>query len=118
MTSVGLILEPLDTLSFRGGRPFGAGLPGESGLPTPQSFAGAVRSFLLEKSGANFERMRGKASTAEAFAAAGAPWLAQVSFRGPWLADISGSGTPKPYLPTPADILMDGKHPARMRPLL
>jgi CRISPR-associated protein Cmr3 len=118
MTTIGLILEPLDTLFFRGGRPFGAGLPGESGLPTPQAFAGAIRSFLLAKSGADFERMRGKSTTAEAFSAAGVPWLAETSFRGPWLANISGVGPPRPYLNTPADIVMDGKQPSRLRPLL
>jgi CRISPR-associated protein Cmr3 len=117
MITIGLILEPLDTLFFRGGRPFGAGLPGESGQPTPQAFAGAIRTFLLEKVGANFESMRGKATTAEAFAAAGAPWLSHASFRGPWLADVSNASAPKPYLYAPADVVLNGKQPARLRPL-
>jgi CRISPR-associated protein Cmr3 len=72
---------------------------------------------LLEKSGADFDRMRGKATAAEAFAAAGAAWLTQVCFRGPWLADISNSTLPKPYFQTPADIVMDGRQPVRLRPL-
>jgi CRISPR-associated protein Cmr3 len=117
MITIGLILEPLDTLFFRGGRPFGASLPGESGLPTPQAFAGGIRTFLLEKAGANFEFMRGKTTPAEAFAAAGAPWISHASFRGPWLADISTGLAPKPYIYAPADVVLNGKQPARLRPL-
>jgi CRISPR-associated protein Cmr3 len=117
MTTVGLVLEPLDTLFFRGGRPFGAGLPGESSLPTPQTLAGALRTLFLERTGADFKRMRGKATVAEAFAAAGAEWLAQVSFRGPWLADIASPNEPKPYFHAPADVVMIGNQPARLRPL-
>lgn len=103
MTTIGLILEPLDTLFFRGGRPFGAGLPGESSLPSPQSLAGMVRTFLLERKGADFTAMKGKADVREAFDAAGVPWLADVSFRGPWLAEIGENG-PRPLVPAPADL--------------
>lgn len=103
MTTIGLILEPLDTLFFRGGRPFGAGLPGESSLPAPQSFAGMMRTFLLEREDADFTAMKGKADVREAFDAAGVPWLADVSFRGPWLAEIGENG-PRPLVPAPADL--------------
>lgn len=103
MTTIGLLLEPMDTLFFRGGRPFGAGLPGESSLPSPQSLAGMLRTFLLDCEDADFTAMRGKADVREAFAAAGAPWLADVSFRGPWLSEIGESG-PRPLVPAPADL--------------
>jgi CRISPR-associated protein Cmr3 len=117
MTTVGLVLEPLDTLFFRSGRPFGAGLPGESGLPNPQNFAGALRTYLLECGGADFEAMRGKPSSAAAFEAAGARWLAGVRFRGPWLAEIRNPRSPKPFLPAPADLTMHAGRPALLRPL-
>lgn len=116
MITIGLTLEPLDTLFFRSGRPFGAGLPGESGLPSPQNLAGALRTFLLERAGADFEAMRGKAPAA-AFAAAGAPWLAGVRFRGPWLAEVSTSKSPRPFVPLPADLFAQGGRHLRMRPV-
>jgi CRISPR-associated protein Cmr3 len=103
MTTIGLLFEPLDTLFFRGGRPFGAGLPGESSLPSPQSLAGMLRTFLLDCEGADFAAMRGKGDVREAFTAAGAPWLGDVCFRGPWLAEIGETG-PRPLVPAPADL--------------
>jgi CRISPR-associated protein Cmr3 len=117
MTTIGLVLEPLDTLFFRTGRPFGAGLPGESGLPNPQNFAGALRTHLLERAGADFESMRGRLSTAEAFQAAGAGWLAGVRFRGPWLAEIRNTQSPRPFVQAPADLNIEARKPALLRPL-
>jgi CRISPR-associated protein Cmr6 len=109
METIGLVFEPLDTLFFRGGRPFGAGLPGESSLPSPQSLAGVVRTYLLDRENADFAAMRGKPTLREAFAAAGAPWVADVRFRGPWLAE-SGDDGPRPLLRAPADLrFVDGE---------
>jgi CRISPR-associated protein Cmr3 len=108
MKTIGLVLEPLDTLFFRGGRPFGAGLPGESSLPSPQSLAGVVRTYLLDRENADFAAMRGK-SPREAFAAAGAAWLADVCFRGPWLSELR-QDRPQPMLRAPADLrFVDGE---------
>jgi len=117
MTKLGLLLHPIETLFFRTGRPFGGGLPGESGLPTPQALAGAVRTFLLRKVGADLVAMRGKTSVREAFRAAGAPWLADVLIRGPWLAHLDG-GKVNPYLRTPANIRFtrDSGRPFRLEP--
>ena len=117
MTTIGLVLEPLDTLFFRSGRPFGAGLPGESDLPNPQNFAGALRTHLLDRAGADFEAMRGKPSPAEAFQAAGAGWLAGVRFRGPWLAEIRNPQSPRPVVQVPADLAVHAGKPALLRPL-
>lgn len=103
MTTIGLVLEPLDTLFFRGGRPFGAGLPGQSSLPSPQSLAGMLRTFLLDCAGADFAAMRGKSDVRAGFDAAGAPWIADVRFRGPWLAETGETG-PRPIVPAPADL--------------
>jgi CRISPR type III-B/RAMP module-associated protein Cmr3 len=118
MTTVGLVLDPLDTLFFRSGRPFGAGLRGASELPTPQDFAGALRSFLLERAGADFEAMRGKESLAGALTAAGAGWLATARFRGPWLAEVQNREVRKPLFPAPADIVTQAGKPLLMRPLV
>ncbi len=101
--TIGLVLEPLDTAFFRGGRPFGAGLPGESSLPGPQTLAGALRTLLLHREGADFRALRGTRTLAEGFRAAGAPWLAEVSFRGPWPAE-QREGKLFPLTPAPANI--------------
>jgi CRISPR-associated protein Cmr3 len=117
MAKIGIVLEPLDTVFFRGGCPFGPRMCGESGLPTPQNFAGALRTWLLEREGADFGRMRNQPSLEAAFAAAGAPWLAQVRFRGPWLAEISERSAPKPFVRAPADVVLVDGSPTRLRPL-
>lgn len=112
---VGLLLEPLDTLFFRGGRPFGAGLPGESALPSPQTLAGALRTFLLEREGADLQALRGHRSLAEGFRAAGAAWLAEARFRGPWLAECSPDEV-RPLLARPASVRVEHGEVRVMRP--
>ncbi|MCC6367839.1 MAG: type III-B CRISPR module-associated protein Cmr3 [Bryobacterales bacterium] len=108
MKTIGLTLDPLDTLFFRGGRPFGSGLPGESSLPSPQSLAGVIRTFLLDREDGDFAAMRNKSHLPEAFAAAGAAWLADVCFRGPWLAELGQEGI-RPWFRAPADLrFVDG----------
>ncbi|MBN1903298.1 hypothetical protein JW926_18410, partial [Candidatus Sumerlaeota bacterium] len=42
-----LIIEPLDTLFFRDGRPFGPTDHSNSGLPVPQTLAGMVKTRLM-----------------------------------------------------------------------
>src|SRR5260370_1121735 len=54
MTWIGLRLDPLDTLFFRDGRPFDAASRASGGLPLPQTFAGAVRTYLLARAGFDF----------------------------------------------------------------
>lgn len=108
MKRIGVLIEPLDTLFFRGGRPFGAGLKAESGLPGPQVFAGLVRTMLLEGSGADFGAMKGKGGTREAFRVAGAEWVSEVKCRGPWLAE-TGGGAVKPVVALPANLQMGGE---------
>jgi len=46
-TTLRLSLRSLDALSFRDARPFNTTRYAESGLPSPQTFAGAIRTFLL-----------------------------------------------------------------------
>jgi CRISPR-associated protein Cmr3 len=46
-----LLLEPLDVLFCRGGRPYAAGHAASAELPTPQVIAGAIRTGLLTAEG-------------------------------------------------------------------
>jgi CRISPR-associated protein Cmr3 len=115
MKTIGLLLEPLDTLFFRGGRPFGAGLPGESSLPSPQSLAGVLRTFLLDCENADFAAMRGKPSLSDSFAAAGSAWLGGACFRGPWLAELGGAA-PRPLVAAPADLRFVDGEVVRLQP--
>jgi CRISPR-associated protein Cmr3 len=88
-TTIGLLLEPLDVLFFRDGRPFTASERLLSGLPLPQTLAGAIRTALLQQVGCDFSRMRGAATFAEAVArscGSDDQWIARTTIRGPWLA--------------------------------
>jgi CRISPR-associated protein Cmr3 len=67
---IGLVLEPLDVLFFRDGRPFSAASRLTSGLPMPQTFAGAVRTWLMHEHGWSVEEVL----DAERLQTAG-PWL-------------------------------------------
>jgi CRISPR-associated protein Cmr3 len=114
ITKQGLLLEPLDVLFFRDGRPFGATSRVVSGHPLPQTLAGAVWTALLQKYGCDFARLtayarqqgqsNGMTTIRQAIEAAGAPsWITSVQVRGPWLA--SNNKTPlEIYLPMPAVI--------------
>ena len=103
---VGLSLEPLDTLFFRDGRPFEAATQAASGLPQPQTVAGALRTWLLRKAGCDFEKlgdaMRAGKSFTEAVAEEGQPGEAsavgQLRFRGPWFAVDGGPAVPVPCI--------------------
>jgi CRISPR-associated protein Cmr3 len=120
MTSrIGLILEPLDVLFFRDGRPFEAGIRVGGQAIMPQTLAGALRTALLDRAGCNFRvlgaAMQGGASFAAALAAQSAELatIADVSARGPWFCCED-----EPLLPVPADLMRaeDGSF-ARLRPL-
>lgn len=85
-----LEMEPVDSLFFRDARPFEAASRAASGLPMPQTLAGAVRSLLLEHHGVDFdllgEKVRSGDSVAEALAEFGpaATAVADIRVRGPW----------------------------------
>ena len=85
-----LALEPVDSLFFRDARPFEAATHASSGLPVPQTLAGAVRTLLLERHGVDFgrlgEQMKNGVSFAEALAEFGpdAAGVADLKVRGPW----------------------------------
>ncbi len=92
--TIGLCLEPLDVLFFRDGRPFLSGTENMvSGLPLPQTLAGALRTALLRSAGCDFKRLRQALETgqplAQAVPAVCPPayhWIGQLAVRGPWLA--------------------------------
>lgn len=97
---VGAILRPLDVLFFRDGRPFAAATRAFTGLPFPQTTAGAVWGAILQTIGFDFDKMRdgfhprsephtnGNSEYQiwrDALRQAGAPdWFFQISLRGPW----------------------------------
>jgi CRISPR-associated protein Cmr3 len=124
MEWLGLILRPLDTLFFRDGRPFAESTRAVSGLPNPQTLAGALRTALLTASGFNLQqfaaKMRGGMTLRQALE--GAPKrIVSARFRGPWLAldaNVDHGLSPTPLLPTPHSLLRgDGEKWYRADPL-
>ncbi len=108
--SITLGLEPLDVLFFRDGRPFDASVPrATSGVPLPQTVAGAVRTWLLRRSGASLDKLAAAinngASFAEAAAAQGEKVAAvgRIEVRGPWFVKES-----ERLVATPANVVRTG----------
>lgn len=118
--TIGLELLPLDTLFFRDGRPFGEAVRAASGLPHPQTLAGALRTWFLRQAGCDFDALgralAGGTSFDKALAQGQPPAaqaVAQTTFRGPWLYRDQN-----PLAPLPATILKtdDGEY-VRLDPL-
>jgi CRISPR-associated protein Cmr3 len=104
----GLRLEPLDTLFFRDGKPFEASNRVVSGLPTPQTLAGAVRTTLLSRSGfsfSNFRLTQGEPLEDQLIAAGADPAIVYGEFRGPFLAIAYDDGTCEPLFPQPVTLV-------------
>lgn len=92
-TTVGLCLEPLDVLFFRDGRPSTGSGRSVSGLPLPQTVAGAMRAALLRLAGCDFRALRDTMSRGASFHDAVGQscgsehiWISSLAVRGPWLA--------------------------------
>ncbi len=123
--TVGFVLDPLDVLFFRDGRPFTASERLLSGLPLPQTLAGAVRTALLQHVGCDFSRMRGVAAFADAVSHAcgrDGQWISRTTIRGPWLARRTAGDTGiDVFVPMPATLLQpksgNGSHLHRLKPL-
>jgi len=120
---IGCRLDPLDTLFFRDGRPFGEADQAETVMPSPQTFAGAMRTWFLRRDKCDFKKLGGVKgrSFREALAESQKEDVARVadlSFRGPWFA-IENDGTPAPLVPAPATLvtLEDGKRLDMLRPM-
>lgn len=90
-----LRIEPLDTLFFRDGRPFADNSRAVSGLPRPQTFAGALRTAMLRQAQVDIDAVARGVRSGIAFNAAAAAAgglgaaIGSVEFRGPWLANRS-----------------------------
>lgn len=103
---IGLVLEPLDLLFFRDGRPFEAGIRVGSTAIFPQTLAGALRTALLERGGCDFaalgRAMRAGHSFGEALAEQSSELaeIAAVSAGGPWFLRNG-----QPLVPAPASLL-------------
>jgi CRISPR-associated protein Cmr3 len=123
--AIGLLLEPLDVFFFRDGRPFTGSERSVSGLPLPQTVAGAFRTALLRAASSNFralgEAMSNGAAFADAVRKACAPkdhWIGEVAFRGPWLARRVGAGDNiDVLLPAPAILRREKKCPEQIHRL-
>lgn len=108
---IGLHIEPLDNLFFRGGRPMESGSRNRSELPGPQNLLGMIRTYVWGACGCDFSRLAQKlpqsGSAPEAARDCGVPdWAASLQVRGPWLAKFK-----KParelhdlFLPLPANL--------------
>ena len=97
-TRVGMILDPLDVLFFRDGRPFQQGARGTTRFGAlPQTVAGAVWTALLESHACPFHELarlvrNEDISFADALERLGLPsWIAHVAVAGPWFARRSSN---------------------------
>lgn len=101
---MGLVFDPLDGLFFRDGRPFGAANRVQSGWPTPQTLAGAIRTTLLTRTGFRFDQFTPPKSgpLEPALRAAGASEsVIDCRFRGPFLGLVDSTNAVEPLLPLP-----------------
>ena len=95
-------LEPLDVLFFRDGRPFDAAPRAATATPMPQTFAGAMRTWLLTRLDADFAALgaiiRRGGSVREAMAAQGPSVAAigRLGIRGPWFVKDGERLVPMP----------------------
>jgi len=120
MTSLRLLLTPLDVLFFRDARPFDAGSRASSGLPRAQTLTGAVRTLLLDLHGIDPSRLGARVREFGNFGAActglegSAAGMGSVSVRGPWF-----NRGKELLLPAPANLRLNketGK-PVRIDPI-
>jgi CRISPR-associated protein Cmr3 len=120
-TTIGLQLDPLDVLFFRDARPFGTERS-VSGLPLPQTMAGAIRTALLRLADCDFrglvDAIRNGATFVDAVQQScpnGYRWIAQTSVRGPWLARRGADADNFDVLvPAPATLHRDKRRPKRI----
>ena len=98
-----LRVEPLDTLFFRDARPFPPKSQAASGLPKPQTTAGALRSAMLRLAGIDIAKVsaevRGGATFREAARVAGGEVgnaIGSVRFGGPWFGRDGAALLPAP----------------------
>jgi CRISPR-associated protein Cmr3 len=117
MPTIGLRLDPLDTLFFRDGRPFDPATRASGQLPYPQPLAGAIRTALLARDGFDFTDFAARRKSNPTIAERQiledmkAPVaILNLRFRGPWLAVWDKEKKQiEPLLPVPANLARDDK---------
>ncbi len=114
-----LDIRPIDTLFFRDARPFEQASQASTGLPTPQTLAGALRTTLLERHGIDWDRVadgvRRHGSVHRSLTSIGhePAAVAAVSVRGPWIRRRD-----EVLLPVPANLRKTNDGPLiRLDPL-
>lgn len=133
MAAIALKLTPLDVLFFRDARPFDQADSADSGLSTPQSFYGLVKTHLARTSGLSFSNIHGLRKSNDPNR-----WISEIRTRGAWLyvdhpEKLKASLLNKTHdpdrlnaicqgviVPVPADIVQLGKTGdslTRLRPL-
>lgn len=80
MPTIALKLTPLDVLFFRDSRPFGQADTAYSGLPTPQTFHGLVKTYVARRSQLPFHQIHGLRQTQNP-----KRWISDIETRGVWL---------------------------------
>ncbi len=101
-------MRPLDTLSFRDARPFDTTQYADSTLPSPQTFAGAIRTFLLRAHDVNLKQFGHHVKKYGSFDSAlddeDAPVLAlkKMKMSGPWLRKNGET-----LIPVPSNLRID-----------
>jgi CRISPR type III-B/RAMP module-associated protein Cmr3 len=81
MKTIGLLLKPLDVLLFRDARPFESGDTGRTQWPTPATFAGLLRTHMMQAAAIDPAKLHGL----HAPAPEQRHWFGRLRFRGPWL---------------------------------
>ena len=105
-------LEPIDTLFFRDARPFEATSRAASGLPMPQTLAGAIRTTTIEAHGVDPAQIGNRMNEGVAFREAlggfgsAVKGIADVSVSGPWFQRETEE---VPLVPVPANLKRDKK---------
>jgi CRISPR-associated protein Cmr3 len=124
VNTIGLCVEPLDVLFFRDGRPFTGAERSVSGLPMPQTCAGAIRTALLRAAGCDFKALGEVMENGATFAAAVQRscarehhWIGYLVVRGPWLARGKNGDGFDVLVPAPATLHREKAHPGHMHRL-
>lgn len=99
MPTIALKLTPLDVLFFRDSRPFGQADSAATGLPTPQTFHGLVKTHLARAFGLPFDQIHGLRRSQSPNR-----WISNIETRGVWLYKDGGI-----YVRTPSNIVQLGK---------